>query len=63
MKYRASEYINETFEDATFYGTVTGLMSSELYYLYFVGEKLDIEQVKRQTFRDSFILTSILRLY
>ena len=34
---RASEYINEAFEDATFMEPVTGLMSSELYYLYLSG--------------------------
>lgn len=58
---RASEYINEAFEDATF---ITRHRINVIGTLLpvFVGEKLDIEQVKRQTFQDSLILTSIFAI-
>lgn len=55
----ASEYINEAFKDATFYGTRHRMNVIGTLLPVFVGEKLDIEQVKRQTFQDSLILTSI----
>lgn len=59
---RASEYINEAFEDATFYGTRHRINVIGTLFPVFVGEKLDIEQVKRQTFQDSLILTSIFAI-
>lgn len=55
----ASEYINEAFEDATFYGTRHRINVIGTLFPVFVGEKLGIEQVKRQTFQDSFILSSV----
>ena len=55
----ASEYINEAFKDATFYGTRHRINVIGTLLPVFVGEKLDIEQVKRQTFQDSLILISI----
>lgn len=55
----ASEYINEAFEDATFYGTRHRMNVIGTLLPVFVGEKLDIEKVKRQTFQDSFILSSV----
>lgn len=58
----ASEYINEAFEDATFYGTRHRMNVIGTLLPVFVGEKLDIEQVKRQTFQDSFILSSIFAI-
>ena len=44
---RASEYINEAFEDATFYGTRHRINVIGTLLPVFVGEKLDIEQVKQ----------------
>ncbi|WP_270300841.1 DUF6377 domain-containing protein [Bacteroides thetaiotaomicron] len=58
----ASEYINEAFEDAAFYGTRHRINVIGTLLPVFVGEKLDIEQVKRQTFQDSFILTSVFAI-
>uniref|UniRef100_UPI00359C847E DUF6377 domain-containing protein n=1 Tax=Bacteroides ovatus TaxID=28116 RepID=UPI00359C847E len=58
----ASEYINEAFEDATFYGTRHRMNVIGTLLPVFVGEKLDIEKVKRQTFQDSFILSSIFTI-
>ena len=55
----ASEYINEAFEDATFYGTRHRINVIGTLFPVFVGEKLGIEQVNRQTFQDSFILSSV----
>ena len=55
----ASEYKNEGFEDANFYGTRHRINVIGTLFPVFVGEKLGIEQVKRQTFQDSFILSSV----
>ena len=57
-----SEYINEAFEDAAFYGTGHRINVIGTLLPVFVGEKLDIEQVKRQTFQNSLILTSIFAI-
>ncbi|MCS2585402.1 DUF6377 domain-containing protein [Bacteroides sp. BFG-551] len=58
----ASDYINEAFEDATFYGTRHRMNVIGTLLPVFVGEKLDIEKVKRQTFQDSFILSSVFAI-
>ena len=58
----ASEYINEAFEDATFYGTRHRMNVIGTLLPVFVGEKLDIEKVKRQTFQESFILSSFFAI-
>lgn len=58
----ASEYINEAFEDATFYGTRHRMNVIGTLLPVFVGEKLGIEKVKRQTFQDSFILSSVFTI-
>lgn len=58
----ASEYINEAFEDATFYGTRHRMNVIGTLLPVFVGEKLDIEKVKRKTFQESFILSSVFAI-
>lgn len=58
----ASEYINEAFEDATFYGTRHRMNVIGTLLPVFVGEKLDIEKMRRQTFQDSFIMSSIFAI-
>ena len=58
----ASDYINEAFEDATFYGTRHRMNVIGTLLPVFVGEKLDIEKEKRQTFQDSFILSSVFAI-
>ena len=45
-----------------FYGTRHRINVIGTLLPVFVGEKLDIEQVKRQTFQDSLILTSIFAI-
>lgn len=59
----ASEYINEAFEDATFYGTRHRMNVIGTLLPVFVGEKLDSEKVKRKTFQDSFILSLLFVLF
>lgn len=59
---RASEYINEAFENATSYGTRHRINVIGTLLPVFVGEKLDIEMVKRQTFQGSFILSLIFAI-
>lgn len=55
----ASEYINEAFEDATFYGTRHRMNVIGTLLPVFVGEKLDEEILKRQTFQDILILSFV----
>lgn len=54
----ASEYINEAFEDATFYGTRHRMNVIGSLLPVFVGEKLDIEKVRRRTFQERFVIST-----
>lgn len=58
----SSEYINEAFEDATFYGTRHRINVIGTLLPVFVGEKLDIEKMKRKTFQESFIMSSVFAI-
>jgi tetratricopeptide (TPR) repeat protein len=58
----ASEYINEAFENATFYGTRHRINVIGSLLPIFMGEKLDIEQMKKQQFQESLIITSLFLL-